>query len=82
MYFFLDGFFCREKLISSNLCLSSHDSVIRDILARFYNCSIVNLYEHSHKTLTENHSHSNILPANIVFETNKYFYLLQVFTSF
>lgn len=81
LFFFSDGFFYREKPTSSNLYISSHDTILRDVLVRFYNCPIVNLNERLHKmsTLTENQSHSNILPANIVFETNKYFYLLQVF---
>uniref|UniRef100_A0A2S2QUA6 Putative inactive serine/threonine-protein kinase lvsG n=1 Tax=Sipha flava TaxID=143950 RepID=A0A2S2QUA6_9HEMI len=73
-----DGFFCREKSMTSNICLSPHDTIIRDILSRFYNCPIVHSQECSRKiSLTENESHSNILPANLVFETNKYFYLLQ-----
>lgn len=81
LYFFLDGFFCKEKSASSNVCLSPHNTVIRDVYTRFYNCPIVNLREQSQQisSLTENESHCNILPANLVFETNKYFYLLQVF---
>lgn len=67
--------------MSSNICLSPHDTIIRDILSRFYKCPIVNSLECSRKiSLTENESHCNILPANLVFETNKYFYLLQVFS--
>jgi hypothetical protein len=78
-FYFSDGFFCREKSMTSNICLSPHDTIIRDILSRFYNCPIVHSQECSRKiSLTENESHSNILPANLVFETNKYFYLLQV----
>lgn len=80
-FYFSDGFFCREKFAHSNVCLSPHDTIIRDVLTRFYNCPIINLQEQSHNktsSTTENESHSNILPANLVFETNKYFYLLQV----
>jgi len=79
-FYFSDGFFCREKLASSNLSLSPHDTIIRDILTRFYNCPIINLQELHNKTSStaENESHGNILPANLVFETNNYFYLLQV----
>lgn len=53
---------------------------MRDVLSRFYNCPVVNLRDRSPKvsSLVENESHCNILPANLVFETNKYFYLLQV----
>uniref|UniRef100_A0A2H8TDC8 WD repeat-containing protein 81 n=1 Tax=Melanaphis sacchari TaxID=742174 RepID=A0A2H8TDC8_9HEMI len=75
-----DGFFCREKLPHSNVSLSPHDTIIRDVLTRFYNCPIINLQEQSRNktsSIPENESHSNILPANLVFETNKYFYLLQ-----
>ncbi|XP_050432817.1 WD repeat-containing protein 81 [Adelges cooleyi] len=74
-----DGFFYREKPSCPNICLSSHDTTIRDVLTRFYNCPIVSLRDRSLKisTESENESHSNILPANIVFETEKYFYLLQ-----
>lgn len=78
-FYFSDGFFCREKSTTSNICLFPHDTIIRDILSRFYNCPIVHSQEFSRKILvTENESHCNILPANLVFETDKYFYLLQV----
>lgn len=77
---FPDGFYCREKSVSSNLCLSPHDTIIRDVLTRFYNCPIVNSRERSYvmSSLTENESHCNILPANLVVETNTLFYILQV----
>jgi len=80
-FYFSDGFFCREKLANSNLCLSPHDIIIRDVLTRFYNCPIINSQEQLRSkisSIAENESHGNILPANIVFETNNYFYLLQV----
>jgi len=80
-FYFLDGFFCREKLACSNLCLSPHDTIIRDVLTRFYNCPIINLQEQLRSkisSISENESHGNILSANLVFETNNYFYLLQV----
>lgn len=81
LYIFLDGFFCKEKSVSSNVCLSPYNTVIRDVFTRFYNCPIVNLQDRSQHvfSLTENESHCNILPANLVFETHKNFYLLQVF---
>lgn len=78
--YFSDGFFFKEQNFSPNICLLPYNSVVKDVLIRFYNCQIVNLRERSQKVCpsSDDESHPNILCANIVFETDKYFYLVQV----